>query len=307
MSKTNGASEIALIAGDAHPQLAQEIARLSRAELVPASVSAFADGETRVCIDADVQDRDVYILQPTSTPTNEHLMTLALLGDAVRAAGAARVTALLPYFGYARQDVRLRSGEARSAQLAARLLHSAGFDRGVVLELHSPALESAFPFPVVHLQADELMLPLIRDWAIEDLVVVSPDAGGLKRAQRYATALGAALAVVTKARTGSDAVTALQVLGEVHGRTCLIVDDMASTGHTLAGAAQAARAAGAREIRGLFIHAVMAPGALDRICAEPLRQIVTSDSVPGSADARLQRVSVAPLFARAVMRLASRQ
>lgn len=307
MSKANRTGATALIAGDAHPRLSQEIAHLSKSELVPATVDAFADGETRVCIDAGVQDRDVYILQPTSTPTNERLMNLALLGDAARAAGAARVTALMPYFGYARQDVRKKAGEARSAQLAARLLHSAGFDLAVVLELHSPALESAFPFPIIHLQADELMLPVIRDWAIEDLVVVAPDAGGLKRAQRYATSLGAALAVVTKARTGPDTVTARQVLGEVRGCACVIVDDMASTGLTLLGAAHAVLAAGAREVHALFIHAVMAPGALERICAGPLRHIVTSDSVPGSADARLRLVSVAPVFAQTLMRLAGEQ
>ena len=307
MNKGYGASVPALLSGEAHPQLTQEIARLTKIEQIPVTVNAFADGETRVCIDAGVQDRDVYILQPTSTPTNERLMNLALLGDAARAAGAARVTALMPYFGYARQDVLKKPGEARSAQLATRLLYSAGFDRAVLLELHSPALESAFPFPIIHLQADELMLPLIRNWAVEDLVVVAPDAGGLKRAQRYATALGAALAVVTKARTGPDTVTTLQVLGEVGGRACLIVDDMASTGHTLLGAAHAVLAAGAREVHALFIHAVMAPGALERICAGPLRHIVTSDSVPGSADARLQSVSVAPLFAQTLMRLTGRQ
>jgi ribose-phosphate pyrophosphokinase len=298
---------IALISGDAHPQLADEIARLSGAERVPATVGAFADGETRVRIEADVEDRDVYILQPTSTPTNERLMSLALLADAARAAGAARITALMPYFGYARQDVLKNPGEARSAQVAARLLHGAGVDRGVVLELHSPALESAFEFPLVHLQADDVMLPVVREWALADLTVIAPDAGALKRAQRYAAALGAGLAVVTKARTGPDAVATLQVLGEVRGRACLILDDMASTGNTALGAAQVVVAAGAREVHALFIHAVMAPGALERICAGPFRHIAASDSVPGPADARLQRVSVAPLFVRALTRLARLQ
>jgi ribose-phosphate pyrophosphokinase len=298
---------IALIAGDAHPQLAEAIASLSGAERVPATVGAFADGETRVRIDADVQDRDVYILQPTSTPTNERLMSLALLADAARASGAARITALMPYFGYARQDVRKNPGEARSAQVAARLLHGAGIDRGVVLDLHSTALESAFEFPLVHLQADEVMLPVVREWALADLTVIAPDAGALKRAQRYAAALGAGLAVVTKNRVGTDTVATLQVLGEVHGRACLIVDDMASTGNTALGAAQVVLSAGAREVHALFIHAVMAPGALGRICGGPFKRIAASDSVPGPGDPRLQRVSVAPLFANAVKRLARRQ
>ena len=259
--------EIAIVAGDAHPDLAREVARLAAAPLVPATVTAFADGETRVRIEADVADRDVYILQPTSAPTNERLVTLALIADAARGAGAARITATLPYFGYARQDVRKSPGEPRSARLAARILSAAGVDRTVILELHSPALESAFDMPVLHLQADELILPVIRGWGMSDLVIVSPDAGGLKRAQRYASALGLPLAVVAKTRPGADVAVALRVLGEVAGRSCLIVDDMASTGGTMAGAAQALLAAGARQVDALFIHAVMAPGALERMSA----------------------------------------
>jgi ribose-phosphate pyrophosphokinase len=295
---------LALIAGDAHPRLAEEIGRLIGTAVTPTSVSAFADGETRVRIEGEVQDADLYIVQPTSPPTNERLMTLALIADAARGAGASRITAVLPYFGYARQDVRKNPGEPRSAQLAARILHCAGIDRAVVLELHSPALENAFEMPLLHLQVDEFVLPVVRGWGITDLVVVSPDAGGLKRAQRYASALGATLAVVAKARPAADAAVALQILGDVRDRTCLIVDDMASTGRTLVAAAESLTRAGAREIHALFVHAVMAPGALERICAGPLRRIVTTDSVPAALDARVQVVSIAPILARAVKSLA---
>lgn len=287
----------ALIAGDAHPGLGREIARQAGVPLVPVSVSAFADGETRVRIEADVAGADLYIVQPTCAPTNERLVTLALIADAARGADAARITALMPYFGYARQDVRKHSGEPRSARLAARILAAAGIDRAVVLELHSSALESAFDMPLVHLQADELMLPAARS---HDYAIVSPDAGGLKRAQRYAMALGAPLAVVAKTRPAADVAAPLQVLGEVRGLACLIVDDMASTGRTIAGAAQALLAAGAREVHALFIHAVMAPGALERICAAGVRGIVTTDSVPRAPDERIQVVSVAPLFVSAL-------
>jgi ribose-phosphate pyrophosphokinase len=298
---------LALIAGDAHPRLAEEIARLIGTAVTPTSVSAFADGETRVRIEGEVQDADLYIVQPTSPPTNERLMTLALIADAARGAGAARITGVLPYFGYARQDVRKNPGEPRSAQLAARILRCAGIDRAVVLDLHSPALESAFEMPLVHLQADELTLPVVRGWGIADLVIVSPDAGGLKRAQRYASALGAGLAVVAKARPDADAAVALQILGDVRDRVCLIVDDMASTGRTLVAAAQSLAHAGAKEIHALFVHAVMAPGALERISAGPVRRIITTDSVPGAPDTRVQVVPIAPLLARTVRRLASQQ
>jgi ribose-phosphate pyrophosphokinase len=298
---------IALIAGDAHPQLADKIARLAGAVPIQASVSAFADGETRVRVDADVRDTDTYIVQPTCTPTNERLMTLALMADAARAAGAARITAVLPYFGYARQDVINTPGEPRSAQLAARLLRTAGVDRAVVLELHSPALENAFEMPLVHLRADELMVPVVREWGISDLTIVSPDAGGLKRAQRYAAVLEAPVAVVAKTRRAPDVAAALHVLGDVRGRSCLIVDDMASTGRTLVGAAEALIRAGAKETHALFIHAVMAPGALDRIRASPVQRIVTTDSVPAITGAQLEVVSIAPMLAAAVKRLAGKE
>jgi ribose-phosphate pyrophosphokinase len=304
-SGANGKGRMALVAGDAHPELARDIARLTEAHLIPTSVSAFADGETRVRIEVDVQDADLYIVQPTSAPTNERLMTLALIADAARAAGAARVTAVVPYFGYARQDVRKSTGEPRSAQLAARLLRVAGIDRLVALELHSPALESAFEIPLIHLQADELTLPVIRSWGIRDLVIASPDAGGMKRAQRYASALDASLAVVAKGRPRPDVAIPRQVLGDVSGRTCLIVDDMASTGGTIVGAAEALLNAGAREIHALFIHAVMAAGALEHICAGSVQRIITTDSVRSSPAARLEVISIAPLLARSLVRLRS--
>ena len=298
-------SRIALVAGDAHPALARDIARSMGTALVPVSVSAFADGETRVRIEAEVRDADLYIVQPTSTPTNERLMTLALIADAARAAGAARVTAVVPYFGYARQDVRKNPGEPRSAQLAARILRCAGVERMVTLELHSPALESAFEMPLIHLHADELMLSAIRRWNITDLAIVAPDAGGLKRAQRYAAALAAPLAVIAKTRPRQDVAVALQALGEVRGRPCLVVDDMASTGGTIAGAARALLDAGATEIHALFIHAVMAPGALDKICAASVRRIATTDSVRNDPDPRVEVVPVARFIAQALMQIGS--
>ena len=285
-----------LVSGDAYPALARDIAQRTGIPLVEAEVAAFADGETRVRIEGALRGRHACIVQPTSTPTNERLVSLLLLADAARAEGAARVTALMPYFGYARQDVR-KTGEARSAQLAARLLGAAGVDDAIVLELHTPALESAFPFPVTHLRADELFLDAIRR---RSFTLVSPDAGGQKRAQRYALALRAPLAVVTKERTGDDVATPLHVLGEVRGRECLIVDDMASTGRTLAGAAQALYAAGARAAHAAFVHAVMAPGAIERIREAGVQDIVTTDSVGSVALPGVQVLSVAPLLAKAI-------
>jgi ribose-phosphate pyrophosphokinase len=294
---------VKLIAGNAHPALAEALALELGTSPEVAEVAAFAGGETRVRVPADVRGADVYLVQPTCPPVNEHLMVLALLADAARAAGAARVTAVVPYFGYARQEQRDRPGDPRSAQVAARLLAGVGVEHLVVLDLHAPALESAFPMPATLLRADELFLPRVRGWGRGDLAVVAPDAGGLKRAQRYAQALGAGLVVVAKDRPRPDVAAPVQVLGDVRGRSCLVVDDMASTGRTLAGAAEALYRAGAREVHAAFTHAVMAPGAADRLVAARFGRVLTTDSIPVPTQPWLEVVPIAPLLARTVRNL----
>ncbi len=295
-------SPLVLIAGDAHPGLARRLAKETGAALVPASVARFADGETRVRIEGDVDGADVHLVQPTSPPVNEHLLGLALLADAARAGGAARITAVVPYFGYARQDARKARGEPRSAQLACRLLESAGVDRLIALELHSPALDSAFRIALHHLDADAVAVPALRAWRLPSLTVVAPDAGGMKRAQRYAGALQAPLAVVAKTRTGPDASAALGVLGDVRSRDCVIVDDLVSTGGTLAGAAKALREAGASSVHAFFVHAVMAPQALETVAAAGVQRLATTDSVAFTPRPGLEVVSIAPLLAAEIRR-----
>jgi ribose-phosphate pyrophosphokinase len=289
-----------LISGNAHPVLAENLARELRLPRVAAEVGAFADGETRVHLAQDVREATVILVQPTCPPVNDHLMVLALLADAARAAGAARVVGVVPYFGYARQEQRGRPGDPRSAQVAARLLGSVGLDHLVTLDLHAPALESALPMPATLLRAEDVFLPRIKGWGIQDLVIVAPDAGGLKRAQRFAHALDTHLAVIAKDRPRPDVATPLQVLGAVKDRVCLVVDDMASTGRTLSGAADALRQAGAREVHALFTHAVMAPGAVDWLRAARFGKLLSTDSIPVAADTGLEIVSIAPLLAQTV-------
>jgi ribose-phosphate pyrophosphokinase len=289
-----------LLSGGAHPALAENLSRELEVPLATAEVGAFADGESHVRVAQDVRDAAVFIVQPTCPPVNDHLMVLALLTDAIRAAGAARVTGIVPYFGYARQEQRGRPGDPRSAQVVGRLLGGVGLDHLVTVDLHAPALENALPMPVTVLQAEEVFLPRVKGWGIHDLVVVSPDAGGLKRAQRYALPLGASVAVIAKDRPGPDLAVPLHVLGEVKDRVCLVVDDMASTGRTLAGAADALRRAGAREVHALFTHAVMASGAEDRLSAARFGKVLTTDTIPVPAVPWLEVVSIAPLVARTV-------
>ena len=289
---------VKLICGNAHPALGTCLAEELRMPIASAEVTAFADGEIRVYIAEDVLHATVCILQPTCTPVNDNLLTLALLVDAARAAGAAQIVAIVPYFGYARQEQRARRGDPRSAQVACRLLGSVGVNHLVTLDLHAPALESALPMPATLLNADEVFLPRIRNWGLRNLVVVSPDAGGIKRAQRYAAALETPVVAIAKQRSGPDVTSALQVLGDVKDRACLVVDDMASTGRTLSGAADALRQAGAREIYGIFTHAVMAPGADDRLLSARFTKLLTSDSVPVVATPWLEVVPIASLLAK---------
>ncbi|MEX2298762.1 MAG: ribose-phosphate pyrophosphokinase, partial [Dongiaceae bacterium] len=268
--------------------------------LAPADIGSFFYTETRVRVTPEVRGADIFILQSTSPPVNDHLIALAQLIDACRAAGAKRITALAPYFGYARQDQRSRVGDPRSAQIVARLLGAVELDHLVTLDLHAPSLESALPMPCTLLRADELFLPLIKSWGVKDLVIVAPDAGGLKRAQRYATELDADLSAIAKDRPQPDMATPRRVLGDVHGRACVIVDDMASTGRTLVGAAEALRRSGAREVHAVFTHAVMAADALERLLAAPLERIATTDSVPAAPHPRIEVVSIAGLLAKTV-------
>jgi ribose-phosphate pyrophosphokinase len=295
-----------LIAGDASRPLGEALALELETQLASAMVGAFADGEMRIDITTELRESAVVILQSTCSPVNDRLMALALLADAARAAGAARVVALVPYFGYARQERRGRVGEPRSAQVVARLLGAVGVDHLVTLDLHAPALESALPMPATLLEADEVFLPLVSRWNAEDMVIVAPDAGAMKRAQRFGAALSASVAVVTKHRPRPDVADVRQVLGHVEGRTCLLVDDMVSTGQTLAGAAESLVAAGARAVHAVFTHAVMAPGALERLLGAPIERLATTDSVQPPAHARIEVVAIAPVLAGAVRQLVGR-
>lgn len=299
-------SRPAIVAGDSHPDLAQAIARAAGLPLVLPTVDSFPDGETRIQVGGDLVDGDFYIVQPLSPPANEHTMRLLLLADALRASGARRVSAVIPYLAYARQDTH-RPGEPRSASLLARMIESAGIARIFVVELHAAALESAFAIPVEHLQADSAMLAGLRQSSLDPTtVVVAPDAGALKRAQRYAEALRTSVVGIAKQRHGADQVVAQHLLGDVRHRPCLVVDDMASTGGTIERATRMLTAAGARSVSALFIHPVMASGALERMFEAGVQQIFTSDTVALPAHPKVRQASVAGLLAESLRRVVGR-
>jgi ribose-phosphate pyrophosphokinase len=287
-----------VISGNSHQFLGAQIASTLGVPFEPAMIGSFADGETRVHIEGDVRDSTVFLVQPTGPPVNDNLLVLALLADACESAGARHVVAVVPYFGYSRQDQRGSPGDPRSAQVAAKLLGCAGVDHLITIDLHSPALESAFAMPVTNIAAIDIFRPLLQA-SPQYGIVVSPDAGGVKRAQQFAAALRTPVAAVTKHRTAPDSPTVECVLGDVKDQVCLIVDDMASTGRTMTGAAEALIKAGARSVDAVFTHAVMAPGATERLLDSRIKRFVVSDSLPGpAANDRLRIQPVSAVLAR---------
>lgn len=267
----------------------------------PILSSCFPDGESKVHIAGEIEGYSLLILLSLGNPVNDHLMELVLTADAVRAEGAKSVTAILPYMAYARQDRRDSSGDPRSAQVVARIFTAVGIDRLITVDLHTPALESAFSTPLTNLTTEDIFLPAIKS-ATRDVVVVSPDAGGLKRAQSVAKALGAEMAIALKERTTPKNVSGRKVLGNVRDKACLIIDDMASTGETLSTAAAALRDEGATKLFAVFTHAVMAPGAGEKISEAGFEKIFVSDSIPLPRPDSFTIVKLSPIIADALRR-----
>jgi ribose-phosphate pyrophosphokinase len=287
-----------VISGNSHQFLGAQIASALDVPFEATTIGSFADGETRVHIEGDVRNATVFLVQPTGPPVNDNLLVLALMADACHGAGARRIVAVVPYFGYSRQDQRGSLGDPRSAQVAAKLLAAVEVDHLVTIDLHSTALESAFAMPVTNVPAIDIFLTMLKATP-QYGVVVSPDAGGIKRAQQFAAAVKSRVAVVTKHRAAADASVTESVLGDVSGQSCLIVDDMASTGRTMAGAATALVQAGARSVDAVFTHAVMSPGAMERLLESPIKCFAVSDSLPGlSPNDRLKIQPVSEMIAR---------
>jgi ribose-phosphate pyrophosphokinase len=293
-----------VFAGNANLPLAQEICQALNMELGHAMVKHFSDGEIYVQIKENVRGADVFVIQPTCTPVDRHLMELLLMIDAFKRASAERITAVLPYYGYARQDRKDKPRVPISARLIAAILETAGADRLLALDLHAAQIQGFFDIPVDHLFAMPVFIERFKALIIPDMTVVSPDAGGVERARAFAKRLNAPLAIIDKRRDEANVAEVMNVIGDVRGRHCLIVDDLIDTAGTLVKGAEALLEKGAASVSACATHAVLSGHAVSRIEASQLKEVVFANSIPLSKEARkssrIKSLSVAKLLAEAI-------
>jgi ribose-phosphate pyrophosphokinase len=300
---------MAVFSGNANPQLAQEIARHLMVPLGRASVSRFSDSECTVELLENVRGRDVFIVQPTCSPANDHLMELLVMTDACRRASAARITAVIPYFGYARQDRRPRAMRVPiTAKLVANMIASAGVNRLLTVDLHADQIQGFFDIPVDNVYASPVLLGDAWKQKHENVVVVSPDVGGVVRARALAKRLDdAELAIIDKRRPRPNESEVMNIIGEVEGKTCVLIDDLVDTAGTLCHAAEALKANGAKKVVAYITHAVLSGPAIDRISQSQLDELVVTDTIPLRPDARsckkIRQLSVSGLLAETMRRI----
>ncbi len=302
-------SEIKLITGNANPALARSIAEYLDSPMGQASVSRFSDGEINVEIKDNVRGRDVFLIQPTCAPANDHLMELLIMVDACKRASAGRITAVMPYYGYARQDRKVAPRAPITAKLVADLLSRAGVDRVLTMELHAGQIQGFFDIPVDNLYSSALLSAhiersILRERPDAELVIVSPDAGGVERARAFAKRLRAGLAIIDKRRERANVSEVMHLIGEVEGRVAILVDDMIDTAGTITKAAEAGMREGAIEVHTTATHGVLSGPAVDRLRESPVRSVILTDTIPldgkRAALDKIEVVSVAPLFGEAI-------
>ncbi len=293
-----------VFSGRASHELAEEICQYLSLPLGDATLGSFSDGETYVQINENVRGADVFVVQPTCHPVDQHLMELLLMIDALKRASAARITAVIPYYGYARQDRKDKPRVPISAKLVADLLEKAGIDRALTLDLHAPQIQGYFNVPVDHLYATPVLLEYFVRKSLPELTVVAPDAGGVERARFFAKKMNAPLAIMDKRRVDIDVAEVLHVIGDVKGQTALIIDDIVDTAGTLVKTVDALLNDGATQVYAACTHPVLSGPALERIEESRLTELVVTNSIPLSEAARrctrLRELSVASLLARAI-------
>ncbi len=299
--------DMKLFTGNSNTPLARDVAAYLDVEAGKAEVGTFSDGEVNVEIRENVRGMDCFVMQSTCAPANTHLMELLIMIDALRRSSAGRITAVLPYYGYARQDRKVRPRMPITAKLVADLIGVAGTDRVLCIELHAGQIQGFFNVPVDNIFATPVLLDAIRQRDGGDLCVISPDAGGVERARAYAKRLAAPLAIIDKRRESANVSEVMNIIGDVRGRTCVIVDDIVDTAGTLTEAARALVDAGARAVYAAITHPVLSGPAIKRIEESPLRELVVTDTIPLRPDAqqcsKLEVVSVAALLGEAIRRI----
>ncbi|GIX31043.1 MAG: ribose-phosphate pyrophosphokinase [Porticoccaceae bacterium] len=305
-------ANLMLFTGNAHPELAREVARILCLPLSNATVGRFSDGEINVQIHDNVRGRDVFIVQPTCHPTNDNIMELLLMADALRRASAGRITAVVPYFGYARQDRRVRSIRVPiSAKVVADMFTKVGINRVLTVDLHAEQIQGFFDCTVDNVYGTPLLLADIERQAYENPIVVSPDIGGVVRARAMAKQLGCDLAIIDKRRPEANKAEVMNVIGEVAGRTCLLVDDIIDTAGTLCSAAAALKAHGARHVVAYCTHPVLSGKAIENLERSELDGLVVTNSIPLREEARacrrIRQLSLAPLLAEAIRRVSNEE
>lgn len=298
--------------GNANPDLANNVVKHLDISLGRASVGRFSDGEVSIELLENVRGRDVFILQSTCAPTNDNLMEILTMADALKRASAGRITAAIPYFGYARQDRRPRSARVPiSAKLVANMLYSAGIDRVLTVDLHADQIQGFFDVPVDNIYATPILVHDIEKQRFENLIVVSPDIGGVVRARAVAKMLNTDLAIIDKRRPKANVAEVMNVIGDIQGRTCLIVDDMIDTANTLCKAASALKERGAERVLAYATHPVFSGEAISRIASSEIDQVVVTDTIPLSAAAqqcdRIRQVTIAGLLAETVRRISNEE
>jgi len=299
-----------IFAGSANPQLAAAVAKRLNIRLGGVSVGRFSDGEVMIELMENVRGRDCFVLQSTCMPTNDNLMEVLIMIDALKRASAARVTAALPYFGYARQDRRPRSARvAISAKVVANMLEAVGVDRVLTMDLHADQIQGFFDVPVDNIYAAPILLGDLWKHGYEDLLVVSPDVGGVVRARALAKRLESDLAIIDKRRPKANDSEVMNIIGDVKGRTCVIMDDMVDTAGTLAKAAHALKSEGAIKVLAYCTHPVLSGGAVERIANSALDEVVVTDSIPLREDAKkcskIRVLSVVDLLAETILRISN--
>ncbi len=299
-----------LFTGNANPALAAEIARNLSTELGAADVGRFSDGEVTVELKQNVRAREVFVIQSTCAPTNENLMELLIMVDALKRASAERITAVIPYFGYARQDRRPRSTRVPiSAKVVANMLQAVGVGRVLTMDLHADQIQGFFDIPVDNIYASPVLLGDLRQKNYEDLIVVSPDVGGVVRARALAKQLGCDLAIIDKRRPKANVSEVMHVIGDIDGRNCVIMDDMIDTAGTLVKAAEVLKDRGAKNVYAYCTHPIFSGPAIDRIAqGNALDEVVVTNTIPLSAHAvacqKIRQLSVGPLVAETIQRIA---